>query len=301
MKVKAVFNRDGGTFRTTDMAGFCRHVEAAFRSAGHDLTIETVSGKEIVKALKSAALEGYDGLLAGGGDGTISAAAGIAWRHGLALGVVPAGTMNLFARTLGLPLDIWRAVDVLAQAQVRSVDIATANGRPFVHQFSAGMHARMVRLRNRMSFASRFGKMRASLHAAASVMVNPPQFTVSADLDGARVTHDRKVSALSVTNNPLGSNPLLIADGLTAGKLGIYLASALTTAGVLRLTFDILRGRLKDNQAVTAATASAVRLHFPAHRKGAACVIDGELLRMPRDVDITIHAGALKVLVPVKA
>jgi diacylglycerol kinase family enzyme len=298
MKIKAIFNKDGGTLRTTDMYAYCQKASEVFESAGHDITCVAVSGGELVDALEAAAGEGIDALIAGGGDGTISAAAAIAWRAGLPLGVVPAGTMNLFARSLKLPLDIWKVLDVLAGAEVRHVDIATANGHPYIHQFSAGMHARMVRLRNRMDFASRLGKMRASTSAALSVMFNPPRFEVVFDINGDGKSEMREVSAISVCNNPVGNNPWFYADDITTGKLGVYLAAPLDSVGLAGLAIDILRGRLAENQAVTAAQTQIVRLHFPKHRKGVVCVVDGELLHMPRDVELKIHPGELKVLAP---
>ena len=297
MKLNAVFNRDGGTFKTTDMEAYCARATETFRRRGHELSCRIVEGKEIMKALEEAADEaGVDGLIAGGGDGTISAAAGVAWKAGIPLGVVPAGTMNLFSRSLKLPLDIWQVLDTLAQSQVQQVDIGTVNGRPFIHQFSAGMHARMVRMRNAMNFASRLGKMRANTRAAFGVMLQPPRFEVIFDIDGDGRNEQRDVSAISVSNNPFGSNPLFVADDVTTGKLGVYLADPLTPSGVAHLVYDILRGRMQDNQAVTASTARIVKLHFPSHRKGAACVVDGELLRMPRDVEVKLHPGELKVL-----
>ena len=299
MKLKAVLNRDGGTFKTTDMQAYCESATRAFAQKGHELVCAVVAGEEIVQTLEAASAEqGLDALLAGGGDGTISTAAGIAWKSGLPLGVIPAGTMNLFARSLQLPLDIWKVLDQLADATIAEVDIATANGRPFVHQFSAGLHARMVRMRNQMDFASRIGKIRASTSAAFGVMLDPPRFEVVFDIDGDGKSEERPVSAISVSNNPLGNNSLFFADRVDTGKLGVYLADPLEPTGVGKLAFDILRGKFKENEAVTASTAEMVRLHFPQHRKGAACVLDGELLRMPADVEIKIHAGELKVLVP---
>lgn len=298
MKIKAVFNRDGGTFRTTDMDAYCQKAMQVFQSAGHDITCVAVPGRELVAALNSAANEGYEALIAGGGDGTISAAAAIAWRSGLPLGVVPAGTMNLFARSLKLPLDIWQVLDVLAMADIKHVDIATVNGHPYVHQFSAGMHARMVRLRNRMDFASRLGKIRASASAALSVMFKPPHFDVAFDINGDGRSETREVSAISVCNNPVGSNALFFADDLTTGELGVYLAAPLDTVGVVGLALDLIRGRVSENQSVTAATSKTVRLHFPKHRKGVVCVVDGELMHMPRDVEVKIHPGELKVFAP---
>ncbi|MFN7011175.1 MAG: diacylglycerol/lipid kinase family protein [Allorhizobium sp.] len=301
MKLKAVFNRDGGTFKTTDMDAYCARAQNVFRAAGHDISVAVVAGRDVVARLEQAANEeGLDGLIAGGGDGTISAAAGIAWKAGITLGVVPAGTMNLFARSLKLPLDIDLVLDTLAAGKVEAVDIATVNDRPFVHQFSAGLHARMVRMRNAMSFASRLGKMRASTRAALGVMLRPSRFEVVFDIDHDGRNEHRVVSAISVSNNPFGDNPLFFADDLTSGKLGVYLADPLRPMGVAKLALDILRGRLKDNEAVNATTAEIVRLNFPRRRHGTLCVIDGELIRMPPDVEIRLHPAELKVLVSEK-
>ena len=299
MKIKAILNRDGGTFKTTDMAAYCDHAVRVFATRGHDLTCSVVEGPSIMETLERAMEEHQaDVILAGGGDGTISAAAGISWKTGTPLGIIPAGTMNLFARSLKLPLDIWAALDVLADGQVKPVDIATANGRPFVHQFAAGLHARMVRMRNAMNFASRIGKIRASTSAAFGVMLDPPRFDVIFDMDGDGRSDERPVSAISISNNPIGKNSLFFADRVDTGQLGVYLADPLEPTGVGALAFDIMRGRFKENEAVNASTAKMVRLHFPNYRKGAACVLDGELLRMPPDVEIKMHAGELKVLVP---
>lgn len=96
MKLVGFFNRDGGTFRTTDMQAYEKRAEEVFRDAGHDFEAIVFSGSEIVPAMERAARrDDIDGIVAGGGDGTISAAASIAWKNGMALGVVPAGTMNL--------------------------------------------------------------------------------------------------------------------------------------------------------------------------------------------------------------
>lgn len=299
MKLTAVLNRDGGTFRTTDMDDFCARATEAFKRAGRQIECRVVSGGEVVAALEKASGDpGVSGLIAGGGDGTISAAAGIAWRSGLPLGLIPAGTMNLFARALKVPLNIYQSLDVLAGSDTRAVDIATANGRPFVHQFSAGMHARMVRMRDAMQFASRLGKMRASSRAILGVILDPPEFEVMFDIDGDGRAETRKVSAISISNNSFGTSPLLVPEDPAGGQLGVYLAAPVPPSGVAKLTFDILRGRLKENEAVDHAAARSVRLHFPRHRKGALCVLDGELLRMPEYVEIRQHPGELKVIAP---
>lgn len=79
-----------------DIDAYAARVKAAFEAKGHEIDVAVVEAAEMEKALRHAATEvELDGLIAGGGDGTISTAAGIAWKSGLALGVIPAGTMNL--------------------------------------------------------------------------------------------------------------------------------------------------------------------------------------------------------------
>lgn len=296
MKLIGFFNRDGGTFRTTDMALYQERAEMIFRDAGHDFEGVVVSGSEIIPAMKWAAQrDDVDGIVAGGGDGTISAAAAVAWKNGIALGVIPAGTMNLFARSLRLPLDVWEALDVLAYGEVDAVDIGSANGKPFIHQFSAGMHARMVRYRNNYTYRSRLGKMSASVRAAFGVIANPPEFQVEFRVDDVR--ERRNVSAISVSNNPFGRNALLYADDLTSGTLGFYTAKPMKPWGVARLALDMLRGRFRENADVIVMHAGMLDLHFPKMSPKANCVMDGELSPLPQDVCLRLHAGELKVMV----
>ncbi|WP_237152513.1 diacylglycerol/lipid kinase family protein [Oryzibacter oryziterrae] len=297
MRVQAILNRDGGTFRTTDLAAYARHVQGAFADHGHQVTCHVVGGRDVAAAIDRAlADDGLDALLAGGGDGTVSLAAGRAWKAGVPLGVIPAGTMNLFARALGLPLDIWAVPMVLAAGNTLAVDIGSADGHPFVHQFSAGLHARMVRLRNAMTYGSRLGKMAASLRASLGVMLDPPVFEVTHEINGRRETAE--VSAISVSNNSFGSSPYLLPDRMDAGHLGVYLTDPLTPLRAARLAIDLMLWRFKANPAVRETTAQAVELHFPKHRRSARCVIDGELMPLPESVSLRIHAGALKVLGP---
>jgi len=296
MKIKAIFNRDGGTFRTTDMEAYGQKVEEVFRGAGHEIEIAVVDGSEMNEALeKTARRDDLDAMIAGGGDGTISAAAAVAWKNGLPLGIVPAGTMNLFARALKLPLDIWKVLDILADGRVVDADIGSADGRAFVHQFSMGLHARMVRYRESYSFASRLGKIRASARAAVGVMFNPPEFEIEFEVDGVR--ERREVSAISVSNNHFGSSALMYADDVTGGHLGFYTAPPLKPSGVAKLTFDIMRGKFRESALITEMSVSTVNLHFPRARHNTNCVIDGELLPVGRDVALRIHPGELKLLV----
>jgi diacylglycerol kinase family enzyme len=291
-----VFNRGGGTFRTMDMDAFTALAVAVFAAHGDVLEARLVDGDDLTEELRRAAREG-DVLLAGGGDGTISAAAAVAFETGVPLAVLPAGTMNLFARTIGMPLDLEAALEAIAAGEVSAVDIATANGRSFVHQFSVGIHAKLVKLRDQLDYRSRFGKIFASLRAAGGVALHPPNF--HAEVRTARGFERRAVAGLSVSNNPL-EGPLLHAEGLDAGVLAIYTVAPLTPWGVVRLAFGMLVGRWKLLPEVAQREVREVTLSFPRRRATAVAAIDGELVPLPKRVELQIHPHGLNVVMPPK-
>ena len=294
MRVIGVFNRDGGTFKTTDMDAFAAQAVEIFAEHGHELDARIVEGKHLIDALKAGAAEG-DMLLAGGGDGTISAAAGIAYKQGVPLGVLPAGTMNLFARSLEMPLNLEQALEAVAGGEIEEVDIATANGRPFVHQFSVGIHAKLVKLRETLTYKSRIGKILASTRAFASAIANAPSF--HADVVTKRGVERRKTSGISVSNNPL-EGALPRAHELNAGVLGIYILAPLTPALVAKLSWATMRGQWKALPEVSDREAREITLRFPRRKKGAVAVIDGELVKLAETVELKVHPGALQVVKP---
>src|SRR5690606_14262415 len=126
-----------------------------------------------------------------------------------------------------LPLDLEGAMRALANGEVRRVDIATANGRTFVHQFGVGIHARLVRIREGMTYGSRAGKMFASLRAIGAAAVKPPRFEVELESDGNIVK--RIVSGVVVFDSRVddGINPE--AERLEGDLLGVYLVGSMPT------------------------------------------------------------------------
>src|SRR5262249_44541825 len=85
-----------------------------------------------------------DLLIVGGGDGTISEAARCLAYQDMALGIVPLGTTNNFARTLGIPLDVPGAIGVLAAGKVADVDLGKAGDAIFANLVSAGLSGRVA-------------------------------------------------------------------------------------------------------------------------------------------------------------
>jgi diacylglycerol kinase family enzyme len=294
MRFRAVLNRDGGTLRTMNLAEFSERARTLFSETGHQLECDIVPGAEVQPALKKAFEDpSVDAVIAAGGDGTISSAASLAFRHDKPLGVLPAGTMNLFARAIGIPLDLPGALQAIAEGEVRRIDIATANGRPFVHQFGVGIHARLVRIRDGMVYGSRLGKMFASLRAIAAAAVNPPRFEV--EMHGPIGQKSHVASGIVISNNPLNNTPIPVAARLDSGKLGVYVAETVSTNELINLVLDVVTGRWRSNARVSEFEVSDLVLHFPQRRRGNHAVVDGELIDLARDVRFEMHPEALPI------
>jgi diacylglycerol kinase family enzyme len=216
-----------------------------------------------------------------------------------ALAILPAGTMNLFARGLGIPQTLDAAVKSFADGEVIAVDLATANGQPFVHQFSIGMHARMVQLRQDMEYGSRLGKMRASIKAAWAAINNPSAMKVTLIIGDAEIV--TRTTGIGITNNLFGEGHLPYADNPAGGVLGIYVTVARRRGELVRVLFDMARGKWRDSEHVEIHQADRAVLKLHSAAKKFRAVMDGELVRLDRETTIEIHPGALNVLVPPRA
>jgi diacylglycerol kinase family enzyme len=300
MDVHVILNRTGGTLRTTNLDLLTALIRDEFTLHGHRVEIEVVDGHDIAHAIgQVAARTDIDVLMVGGGDGTVSCAAGAVAGTDIALAILPAGTMNLYARTLQIPLELAAAVNALASGVVVDVDIAMVNDKPFVHQFAVGVHARMVRMREKFDYASRVGKMWASTKAVMMTLQSLPLVRLDVEIDGK--LEKIETPAVAVSNNMYGDGHLPFADNPKGGALGVYICRTKDRAEVARLAFDVWRGRWKENPSLTVLKAQQVELYYPGIARDRRAVRDGELESLEPKSVVSIRHGGLKVLVPDEA
>ncbi|KQS60641.1 hypothetical protein ASG36_07075 [Geodermatophilus sp. Leaf369] len=129
--------------------------------------VDITPEQSVTDVLTEAAQNGARALGVAGGDGSVTAAAAVALTHGLPLAVLPAGTLNHFARDVGVATPVEAAQAVEAGHGVQ-VDVATVNGTPFLNTASIGLYPEMVRRRDAMK--GRIGKWAALTVAAGQVL-----------------------------------------------------------------------------------------------------------------------------------
>jgi len=296
MKIVLVLNGDAGTLRTLDAARTGDDLATIFRAKGHEVAVDVESGGAAFAAIERAfKAKTSDAVVVGGGDGTVSAAASIAATTDIALGVLPLGTMNLFAKSLAIPLDMKQAAEALAEGEIAAADIATVNGRMFVHALALGLYPMMVAEREKLDYNSRYGKMLGSARAFLRVIRNRRRFNVSIRTGGKTV--DRRVAGVVVSNNPFGEGHMPHADRLDAGVLGLYLTTARSLPDLARVTAAAAFGKEEESPLIENLTTTAVEIRLGRH-KSVPTTLDGELVRLPGPLKVEIVAGGLKVLKP---
>ena len=119
-------------------------IGAALKAAGIAARIELLDGGAIADRARKAADEGARLLIVGGGDGSVSAAAGELAGTRTQLGILPLGTLNHFARDLGIPPKLDEAAALIAAGTIREVDVAEVNGRTFINNSAIGLYPLMV-------------------------------------------------------------------------------------------------------------------------------------------------------------
>ncbi len=138
-------------------ARLCEPVAQRLRGHGYDVDI--VVGRDADEAfdqIRNRVAKGVDALVAVGGDGLVNMALQVVAGTATPLGIVPAGTGNDIARSLGLPLDEpVTAVDLLATTEPRAVDVGRALGRWFGGVLSSGFDSMVNERANRMTLATR--------------------------------------------------------------------------------------------------------------------------------------------------
>lgn len=296
VKIALVLNRDAGTLRGLNPHAAGEEIAEIFRARGHEAELTISAGGDAVAAVQRICkARTAEAVVVGGGDGTVSAAAAAAAESDLALGILPLGTMNFFARSLNIPQDMKEAAAALAQGEVVPVDIGRINDRFFIHAVSLGIHPEMVEEREKLSYASRYGKMLGSVRAWLRVLRSSRRFGVLLDVEGGRVAH--RTVGLVITNNRLGEGHLPYADRLDDGVLALYVTTAQGPLQLMRVTASAAMGALETSPLIEVYETPAAEVELP-RRRSVRVTVDGELVRMSGTLRLSCVSGGLRAIRP---
>lgn len=263
-------------------------VEALTRGA---LLCSTSRRGEAESLARSAAKEGFERVVAAGGDGTVNEVVnGLAGTRA-ALGLLPLGTMNVFATELGLPSgDLGRCWQIIQEEKARSVDLPSANGKHFVQLAGVGFDAQVVK-ETSMAFKRSFGPLSYLVSAAQIAARRPPRLRIESE---NAVTEEG--SFVLVGNGRLYGGPFpffkqaVIDDGL----LDVLVFKRLNYIEIVRYMQDVIFSSQITSPEVEYFQTKSLRVTSDVT---VPVEIDGELIgNCP--VEFKIRRRGLRVLAP---
>ncbi|HYH86954.1 MAG TPA: diacylglycerol kinase family protein [Pyrinomonadaceae bacterium] len=293
--VEVIINATAGTRRADD-AG--RAVADAFANCGVGARVAVArDGAEIIRLARRALSNGARAVVAGGGDGTVSAVASQLVGSRLALGVLPLGTLNHFAKDLGVPLNLEEAARNVCEGREVRVDVGEVNGQVFINNSSLGLYPLIVRRREKLQARSGSGKWPAFLRAALAVLRRYPFLYVHLNADGREIK--RKTPFVMVGNNEylMESFQMGARSRLDAGRLSLYVAHRTGRLGLLWLAVRALFGHIRQAKDFDALPAQEIRVETKRPKR-LPVATDGEVNVMTTPLRYRILPGALRVIVP---
>lgn len=293
-KIAVIINASAGSGRGLERV---EQLTGKFRACGMEIDITLAkSGAQTVDAAHRAVNQGATVIVAGGGDGTINAVASVVTGTGAALGVLPLGTLNHFAKDLHIPLELDQAIRNIANGHIAKCDIGEINGRIFLNNSSLGLYPDIVREREKLQRRLGHGKWFAFFWATLAALRRYPFLNMRLTIEG--IEHIRRASFIFIGNNEYSMEGFNIGTRarLDGGVLSLYLAQRRGRLGLLRLAASSLFGKLRQESDFDALTAREIRVE--TYRKRLRVSTDGEVSVMETPLLYRIRAAALPVIVP---
>ncbi|WP_162802030.1 diacylglycerol/lipid kinase family protein [Ornithinimicrobium murale] len=265
------------------------------RAAGQQVTeLEAATREGAQEASRGAVADGVDILVAVGGDGVVQAAANTLVGSSTALGIVPAGTGNDNARSLGIPLSTDRAMQTLLTGRRRSIDLIHVDPYDLhvVGSVPCGLDALI---------ASRAATLPRWLGAQSYTIATLPEIIRLRPMDYRLEVDDRVLEltglVVAVCNMPIYGGGMRIAPDADPadGLLDVIIIEPVGAASALRLLRGVFSGRHSNHPAVRFERARRVSVAGPqliAHG-------DGDPLG-PLPVECTVAPAAIEIMVPVR-
>jgi len=279
-------------------SGDAAHTALMDRIKGHEgVTIaEVTPDKDITAHAAQGVVAGYGTIVAAGGDGTISGVCTALSGTDVKLGVVPLGTFNFFARSLGIPQDPCEAWDIISAGHCRAVSIGEINGQRFINNASIGAYATVLKVRE--TVYDRWGRSRLTAYWSVikAMLTLYRSLRMRITVDG--VAHDVRspMAFAAVRPYQLEEYGMPGAQIIRDGALVVYLAPKGGRLNLLWTAIKVLRRRVHRDEDYTMFSGRDIVIE--TFRRKRLVAWDGERSRMDDPFHFKILQDDLTVIVP---
>ena len=299
-----IYNPAAGRFPVADAIPSAKRV---LTNAGWDVdAVATLSGQHATDLATSAAARGINVVFAVGGDGTIGQIASGLIDTETALGILPAGTANVWGKELGMRPYSWRArnaleenAKLLATSPVYAIDVGVCNQQPFLMWAGLGLDALSVQ---KAEPRFRLEKFFTASEYAASILLTAARWrgiSLKIWADGEKIEGHYMLAVINNIRHYMGGLANLSPDAmLDDGLFDLWLFSGNNMADALRPVFEMWGGRHIDSAHTRRIPFRELRLEAETEF---AIQTDGEPRFDTKRAEISVCKRALRVLMPPSA
>ena len=293
-RVTTLINRAGGTAQAEAQIG--DKVAEALRKAGVDADVELITGGECEVRCRAIAERGDELLIVGGGDGTISAAASALAGTKSLLGILPLGTLNHFARDLGIPANLEEAAKLIAARPERAVDLGEMNDRIFVNNSAIGLYPLMVVDRDVQRARLGRSKRLAMIVAVARTLARFRHHRLTLTINDQKTTVDTPLLFVGNNRYRLDLGAPGERERIDDGCLSVYVMRKNSRRGFIAASIRALFNRRKPGEMLELEHVELLRV--ASSRSALAVSLDGEVVRAAPPLEYKIRKRALRVIAP---
>jgi YegS/Rv2252/BmrU family lipid kinase len=288
-RLLVIWNATAGGGNPDEGAAREREIRDALASHGVDAELFESDSEDATRRRVHAALgEGYAGIVAAGGDGTVRSVAFELLDQEVPLGILPMGTAMNVARSLGIPLELDGAAAILAAGNVRAIDVGEARGQPFLEIASIGLGAKVLKGATHV----KEGRIRAALRTLVRG-IRYRRTRVRLQLDGREVRS--RVLSVAAANGAFTGRGMELAPNarLDDGRFEVLIFEGFGPIGLAVHLASLLLGRTHDDR-IRRHRAAIVRIstHHPLPLR-----LDSQDLGTT-PVELKTRPGALRVIAP---
>ena len=251
--------------------------------------VETQSTEHLTRLAGEAVNQHIDLLVAVGGDGTVSRAAALVAGSGTTLGIIPAGSGNGYARSLGIPMNYSKAIAVLNQYQATMVDTGLLNGKTFVNVAGIGFDAHVAAM---FQHSQKRGLINYARISIGEYFKYKP-FACQINQQGAMSTEQAMIISICI-GSQFGNNAYIapLAD-MRDGKFDITIIRDAGLLHVPGIIWRLFSKRLKPSDQIKMFAADK----FQIIRTGPAVVhLDGDAYHEQAILNFQVKPLSLRVL-----